>query len=52
MLNVESHQHSEHGWSTEFVLGWNKNKGQAKYPEKTEWEKMAEQVSKDESIPF
>jgi hypothetical protein len=52
MLNIESHQHSEHGWNTGFVLGWRKDAGEIRYPEKTAWEKMAEQASKDESIPF
>ncbi|WP_417598767.1 hypothetical protein [Oceanospirillum sp.] len=33
MLNVESHQYAEHGWSTAFSLGWKASKGEIKRPE-------------------
>lgn len=32
LLNVESIQHSEHGWNTGFVLGWKKSSGEVKQP--------------------
>ena len=47
MLNIESNQYSEHGWSTSFVLGWLKNKGEIKYPEKIDWEKRIEEAKED-----
>jgi len=52
LLNVESLQHSEHGWTSVYILGWKNSRDEIQYPELTEWEKMAESVEKDESIPF
>lgn len=39
LLNVDSIQYSEHGWTSSFVLGWPAESGEVKHPEKTEWEK-------------
>lgn len=51
LLNVESLQFSEHGWTTSFVFGWHKDSGEVKHPEKTEWEKLLETTEKDPAIP-
>lgn len=40
LLNVESNQYAEHGWSTSYALGWKKELGETQYPELTEMEKM------------
>lgn len=52
LLNVESNQYSEHGWSTAYALGWKKETGGIQYLEPSEWEKLAEEAAKDPSIPF
>ncbi len=52
LLNIESRQYSEHGWTTSFILGWTKSNGVVKHPEKTELEKILESAKNDDSIPF
>lgn len=52
LLNVESVQYSSHGWRASFVLGWLRENGEAKHPEKTAREKALEEAAKDDSLPF
>lgn len=52
LLNVESNQYSEQGWSTAYAVGWKKESGKIQYPEPSQWEKMAMEAAKDSSIPF
>ena len=43
LLNVESTQYAEHGWSTSYALGWKKELGEVRYPEPTEYEKLRDE---------
>ena len=52
LLNVESIQYSEHGWRSSFVVGWLKENGEVKYPEKSALEKAMDDAAEDNSIPF
>lgn len=48
LLNVESNQYSEHGWSTSYVLGWKKANGEVKKPPERNF---AEELGRDD-VPF
>ncbi len=51
LLNVESNQYSEHGWSTSYAIGWMKD-GDVKHPGPTDLEKWANEKENDEKTPF